>query len=211
MASECIRSDLRNGTVNGSKTKEKFSMSEDDRSHWEQRYKQGLHSSNPDPWVIMHLCKINRGRLLDVAAGEGALSVQAALLGFSVVALDIAPTAILRAEKRAKEQGVQIVGQCVDLDDEGALNKLGVFDIVVITKYNPTTAQWYKIIQTMRPHATLLLCSFNQRQVSMRPAFRLERAGLENLLTSQGLKLRLWEDMMRNGDHLAGSIWVKES
>ncbi|MQA61982.1 MAG: methyltransferase domain-containing protein [Actinophytocola sp.] len=63
-------------------------------------------------------------RLLDVAAGSGALSIPAARLGADVVATDIAPGMIERLNARARAEGLSSVrgltmdGQALDLEDD---------------------------------------------------------------------------------------------
>jgi ubiquinone/menaquinone biosynthesis C-methylase UbiE len=67
-------------------------------------------------------------RLLDVAAGGGALSIPAARAGAQVLATDISPVLLERLEARAREQGVANIetramdGHALDLED-------GTFDV----------------------------------------------------------------------------------
>jgi SAM-dependent methyltransferase len=61
-----------------------------------------------------------RGTVLDVGAGTGALSLLAAELGHEVTALDLSPEMLARAERKAKERGLQermrfVVGAASDL------------------------------------------------------------------------------------------------
>lgn len=63
-------------------------------------------------------------RLLDVAAGSGALSIPAARIGAEVVATDLAPAMIERLNARARAEGLSTVrgrtmdGHAFDLDDD---------------------------------------------------------------------------------------------
>src|SRR6266508_4261028 len=79
---------------------------------------------------------VRRGtRLLDVAAGSGALSLAAARLGAQVVATDIAPAMIERLQARAQQEGLKhLQGRVMDalehkLSDESfdvSASQLGV-------------------------------------------------------------------------------------
>ncbi|HXH83633.1 MAG TPA: methyltransferase domain-containing protein [Candidatus Tectomicrobia bacterium] len=62
-------------------------------------------------------------RFLDVAAGSGALSIPAARLGASVLAVDISPAMLARLEARARREGLAIETRVMDghalaLDDD---------------------------------------------------------------------------------------------
>ncbi len=63
-------------------------------------------------------------RVLDVAAGSGALSIPAARAGADVVAIDIAPTMVERLQRRAREEGLSTLdarvgdGMALDLPDD---------------------------------------------------------------------------------------------
>jgi ubiquinone/menaquinone biosynthesis C-methylase UbiE len=69
-------------------------------------------------------------RLLDVAAGSGALSIPAARTGADVVATDLAPAMIERLNARARAEGLSTLcgrvmdGHALDLDDDA-------FDVAV--------------------------------------------------------------------------------
>jgi ubiquinone/menaquinone biosynthesis C-methylase UbiE len=67
-------------------------------------------------------------RLLDVAAGSGAVSLSAARLGANVTAIDISPVMIERLKARAREEGLNLEarvmdGHALDLENDA-------FDIV---------------------------------------------------------------------------------
>lgn len=67
-------------------------------------------------------------RLLDVAAGSGALSLSAARLGANVTSVDISPVMIERLKSRAREEGLDLEasvmdGHALDLEND-------TFDIV---------------------------------------------------------------------------------
>lgn len=77
-------------------------------------------------------------RMLDVAAGSGALTIPAARAGALVTAVDIAPTMVDRLAARAADDGLPVAaavgdGTALDLDDDSfdltaSLNGISIFE-----------------------------------------------------------------------------------
>lgn len=103
----------------------------DSRAVWDEHY-----SAKPRVWsgrvnvqladIAAHLAP---GHALDLGCGEGADAIWLAERGWSVVAVDVAPTALDRARADAEERGVaqRIDFQCHDL---AASFPDGAFDLV---------------------------------------------------------------------------------
>ena len=83
---------------------------------WENIYKQDDVANLPwfspllDNEVREYLEKINShtGSFLDLGTGLGTQGIELARLGYDVTATDISPTAIQKAEERARREGVSI-------------------------------------------------------------------------------------------------------
>jgi SAM-dependent methyltransferase len=96
-----------------------------DIADWNDRYRDGnlpwdtgRPSSELQRIVGQHA--IRPCRALDIGCGTGSNSVWLAQLGFEVTGLDVAPLAIERAEKRARDAGVNaqfIVADVLNLPD----------------------------------------------------------------------------------------------
>jgi len=95
---------------------------ESDRIKWNRRYESeesylGLH---PSPFLQREIKRIRQlapGRCaIDVACGEGRNSIFLAQHGFQVTGIDISDTGLDKARKRAKDAGVDMDFQQVDLD-----------------------------------------------------------------------------------------------
>ncbi|MEZ5823392.1 MAG: class I SAM-dependent methyltransferase [Geminicoccaceae bacterium] len=184
-------------------------MSEADRKRWEERYRAGSHRAAADPWVLERLREAPVGRLLDVASGTGALALEAAAMGFFVSAIDISSVALEELGQEAQGRGLTIETHVADLDEAKALDGLGPFDFLSVSRYKPTPSQWQRLADVLVPGGSLFLCSFSERQESMRPAFRLNQGELMTTLEPLGLVLKEWQSFERGGDHMAGSVWVK--
>lgn len=81
-----------------------------DRASWDQRYQEGevpWDSGIPD----MHLRAVVeafdiRGKALEVGCGTGTNSIWLAQQGFDVTGVDLSPTALAKAETKARSAGV---------------------------------------------------------------------------------------------------------
>src|SRR5215475_12075407 len=69
-----------------------------------------------------------RGRVLDVGCGTGEHALLAAKVGADAVGIDIAPSAIRRAEAKAKERGIDARFFVGDARELGALGEQ--FDVI---------------------------------------------------------------------------------
>jgi cyclopropane fatty-acyl-phospholipid synthase-like methyltransferase len=77
---------------------------------------EATYGGEPPPWDIgrpqaefLRLAEAGelRGRVLDVGCGTGEHALMAAALGLDATGVDLAPTAIRLAEKKAEERGVE--------------------------------------------------------------------------------------------------------
>jgi len=105
-----------------------------DRDKWNERYreKELLHSTEPSRFLADRLSRIialSPGRLaLDIACGEGRNSLFLARHGFNVIGLDISDVALVKARRRAAEEGLIIDFRLADLED---YEFEGYFDLIV--------------------------------------------------------------------------------
>lgn len=95
-------------------------MSTENRVDWEAKYQAG-----DTPWEMAGDCdrlaalvqagRVRPCRALEPGCGSGAVAIAMAQMGFEVTALDIAPTAIQRAQQLAAERGVRVDFVCADV------------------------------------------------------------------------------------------------
>ncbi len=103
---------------------------------WENRYNTpGRTPRAPELFVVESLPFMQRGKLLDVACGEGrhALYLAAADPQFEVLGLDRSPTAIKTAQKRANLMRLSAQFAVLDLEEEPL--PPGPFQTIVVTRY----------------------------------------------------------------------------
>lgn len=75
---------------------------------WESRYadESRVWSGRPNQVLVEIAGELSPGRAVDLGCGEGADAIWLAERGWEVTGVDIAPTAIRRAESAARERGV---------------------------------------------------------------------------------------------------------
>ncbi|MXZ44135.1 MAG: methyltransferase domain-containing protein [Gammaproteobacteria bacterium] len=110
-------------------------MSEEDRSTWNERYRDGFYQNRPHPCrLLAHWCKqFHGGRALDVACGTGRNSRFLASQGYQVTALDVSDVALTKARSTPHPNSSQINYVLRDLDE--GLPALGKFDLIVVVRY----------------------------------------------------------------------------
>lgn len=102
-------------------------------------------------------------RVLDVAAGSGALALPAARLGAQVLATDISPTMVERLDGRAREEGLSTLesavmdGQDLDLADD-------TFDLAVslngVSLFGDLARGLGEMVRVTKPGGRALIAAF---------------------------------------------------
>lgn len=114
-------------------------MGEADRTKWDARYSEQAPSEEPSPWLLrwFQLADENmlpqKGRVLDVAGGGGRNGIWFAKRGFEVTVVDVSPIGLEIAEQRAKDAGVTIATQIIDLENESLPE--GPWDVILQMHY----------------------------------------------------------------------------
>ena len=89
-----------------------------DQKRWDKRFQKREFAlgKEPNPFLKKHIHLLPKGKILDMAAGEGRNAVFLAQNGFEVDAVDISEKGLKKARKLAREKGVKINTFLVDLD-----------------------------------------------------------------------------------------------
>jgi 2-polyprenyl-3-methyl-5-hydroxy-6-metoxy-1,4-benzoquinol methylase len=138
-------------------------LAQADRDKWNNRY---LNSSKgmpaPPVSLLAHQHHLTTGSLLDIASGEGAVSLHvAALANMHVTAVDVSQVALDTLTNLALQSGVTINTQCLDLDDISQVANLGQFDNISIFRYKPSVLLFQQMVDLLLPNGRIIFSTFN--------------------------------------------------
>jgi SAM-dependent methyltransferase len=90
----------------------------DDRTAWDKTYSRDDYVFGKDPasFLEKQVDKLPKGKVLDIAVGEGRNAVYLAKRGFQVDGVDISVVGLRKAKKLASENGVRINTTNADLN-----------------------------------------------------------------------------------------------
>jgi tellurite methyltransferase len=164
-------------------------MSEQDRQKWNTRYREGTGALEPSAFLRSLAERLPRaGRALDVAGGAGLDALWLARRGLDVTLVDISEVALERAAEAAREAGVVLRLQRLDLETEPL--PPGPYHLVVCLNYllRPLFAELPKVLA---PGGLLVFAQPTRSNLQRHPhpsaRFLLEDGELPRLV--QGLEV----------------------
>jgi len=139
-----------------------------DRAKWNKLFAAKASRIEDKPpaapsFIQQHHTDFPPGRVLDIASGDGAVSLYLAQQGFQVTAADISATALNRLTRFASSQSLLISTLEIDFDAPASLSELGPFDGIVISRYKPPITLWSMLAKCLHPGGRLLISTFNHR------------------------------------------------
>ena len=131
---------------------------------WEDRYRQAGYWCGPEPVEFLreHLADLPRGAALDLAMGEGRNALFLARNGFAVTGVEKSPTAIGKAQARAREEGFTLT--TVEADLEKSPLPAGPFDVVLCFYYLQRSL-WPALEGLLKPGGALLMETYTIEQL----------------------------------------------
>ncbi len=140
------------------------------KQFWDDRYAETdfAYGKNPNAFLVEHINKLPKGKVLFVAEGEGRNAVFAAKKGFQVFAFDYSQSAQKKAVSLALENEVIIdyaVADVLQLSYEK-----NSFDAVVfIFVHFPSAIRkeaHQKILSLLKPNGTIMFEAFSKEQIN---------------------------------------------
>jgi ubiquinone/menaquinone biosynthesis C-methylase UbiE len=152
------------------------------KDFWNTRYAETdfAYGKNPNQFLVNHIEKLPKGKILFVAEGEGRNAVFAAQNGFEVYAFDYSNSGKIKAEALAKEKEVSISYAVFDVLE--IPYEAESFDaIVLIFAHFPVAIRkeaHQKLVELLKPNGTILFEAFTKEQVNYNSGGPKEQAML---------------------------------
>lgn len=142
---------------------------------WDERYRRvrRMSSGNPNPTLVTEATPLTPGRALDIGCGEGADAIWLAENGWTVTAIDLAPTALQRGADVESPQAEHITWLACDITKDPP--PAGPYDLVTMHYIPPliTDADHVvpQLLDLIAPAGTLLFVTHALEGLSMRDDF----------------------------------------
>ena len=106
-----------------------------DKDRWNSKYETEIYlfGEKPIPFLVHNVHLLPKGKVLDIAMGEGRNGVYLATQGFEVLGLDISEKGLGKAHNLAKKNNVTIETKVVDL--ESFTLEPNSYDVILCTYY----------------------------------------------------------------------------
>ena len=106
-----------------------------DKDRWNSKYETEVYlfGEKPIPFLVDNVHLLRKGKVLDIAMGEGRNGVYLATQGFEVLGLDISEKGLAKAHNLARKNNVTIETKVVDL--ESFTLKPNSYDVILCTYY----------------------------------------------------------------------------
>ena len=142
----------------------------------------------PSPFLVEQLPRIQKGRALDLAMGEGRNAVYLAEKGFVVDGVDLSRKSVQKAASLARSRGVRINGIVADLEQYTIRPRR--YDLIACFFYLARPL-FQEIINALRPGGAILYQSVTTEEMKINPSFPKERCLAPNELLHAFKALRI--------------------
>lgn len=136
---------------------------------WNERYAQEdyVYGKQPNDFFKEQLLKLQPGKILLPAEGEGRNAVYAASQGWEVIAFDSSSEAMKKAEKLATEYGVKINYKIDSFEDFNT--EENTFDAIALIYSHTTNRQknHQRLLKSIKPGGVLILEGFSKNQIEL--------------------------------------------
>ena len=131
-----------------------------DKDRWDNKYNTDVYlfGEKPVPFLVDNVHLLPKGKVLDIAMGEGRNGVYLATQGFDVLGLDISEKGLEKAHRLAEKNNVTIESRVADL--ESFELEPNTYDVILCTYYMQRNL--YKKFQSaLKPGGMVVVETYN--------------------------------------------------
>ena len=141
-----------------------------DKDRWDEKYATDRYvfGKEPIPFLKEHIHLLPKGKVLDIARGEGRNGVFLATQGFQVTGIDISQAGLAKARRLAEAHHVSIETRVVDL--EGITLEQNTYDVIVMSYYMQRDL-FPQIKAALKPGGMAVVETYNVGHLKYRPTF----------------------------------------
>ncbi len=187
----------------------------DAKQYWDKYFTEKPYAfgKGPSDFLSKMAPRLQKGKCLDIAMGEGRNAVYLAQRGFQVKGFDISDTAVQHARSLAKDTGVSLEAERADMD----MFLMGVmqYDTIVMTHFKPKVVRYYsEMIRALKQGGTLLVESYMigemTEPIGKDESYRDEFFGPNELLRHiNGLRILFYQEGEVDGHHVVQCLALK--
>ncbi len=141
-------------------------------SRWDERYSgdEYVFGTEPNDFLASVAPRLERGRALCIADGEGRNSVYLAELGFRVTAMDASAVGMQKATRLALERNVQLTTVVADLRDYAFGHERWDLIVSVFCHLPPALRRdvYRRAVDGLRPGGAIVVEAYTPRQLEYR-------------------------------------------
>ena len=136
-----------------------------DQSRWDSKFDSEtfLYGKKPIPFLEKNVHLLPKGKVLDLAMGEGRNGVFLATRGFKVLGLDISEKGLQKAHRLAASMNVEIETRVVDLESH-TLEK-NAYDVILCTYYMQRDL-FLQFKDALKPGGMVVVETYNEDDVA---------------------------------------------
>lgn len=135
---------------------------------WNERFKtRSLHLLQHEHCLEEDLIHFpSKGKILDLACGDGRNAIYLAQLGYDVTAIDFSSEALNRLKYFIKDKDLQINCYLTDLSTSDAFSSLGLFDAIIINHYTLHHTFYPLLMEHLSLGGILWINGFNELSIN---------------------------------------------
>lgn len=179
---------------------------------WNERFKNRKRSiMSHEKCLEEDICYFHpRGRILDIACGDGRNAIYLAQLGYDVFAVDFSEEALKRLNYFAGEEKLSIKTALIDLSKE-SINRIGeCFDTIIINHYRLKPEMYGDLLKCLKTEGILWINGFRDIPGDNKDIGKSDLLCQEDFLSLESCRLVDKKIYELNNRKFARYIWKNE-